>query len=145
MIEQEASNITSPLKNTDAMKCIAVLAVTVATQTQDLEELFENAGAGHYFSLEADGTKVYFAFGATPGSLDERATGNGNTVCYPLADGAEKHFRLVSGRETSTNIATLSFYKHLHWKCATGTATGYLRIYRSSLGPSQGSEQFKAP
>ncbi len=36
-------------------------------------------------------------------------------------------------------------YNFMHYKAPTGTATGYLRIYRSSLSPNQGSEQFKGP
>lgn len=149
--EYESANITPPLKNTDGMKCIAVLAITTTSQSQDLELLFSRLGAGHFLTVKADfplnpGSRVYVAFGATPGTIDETVTGTHNNGCWPLIDGEEMPVAQVPmGREVATGIATLSFYKYLHWKAPTGIATGYLRVYRSSFGPQQDAGEFRAP
>jgi hypothetical protein len=135
----------APLKNSNAMKCIAVLLVSPTTQTVDLATLFGQSGTSHDYILEADGTKVYVALGTVAGTIDERATGNGDTVCWPIPNGTALPFKPTSGREVATGIATMCSYNVLHYKVATGTATGYLRIYRASLSRGQGSEEFKAP
>ena len=57
MITTEANNVTPPLKNSTAMKCIAVLIFTPTTQTQDLTALFAKFDNGHYLTLQADGGK----------------------------------------------------------------------------------------
>jgi hypothetical protein len=145
---REAANITPPLKNTNAMKCIAVLSVTTSSQSQDLELLFARLGAGHFMTVKADmpansGARVYVAFGATPGTIDETSSGTHNNACWPVIDGEELHVGQVpSGREIATGIATNSYYKYLHWK---GSATGYLRLYRSSFAPGQDAGEFRAP
>jgi len=144
-ITTEANNVTPPLKNSTAMKCIAVLIYGPATQTQDLTALFGNLGNGHYLTLQADGGKCYVAFGTLAGTIDESATGNGATVCFPIADGQQLPVRPVSGNERATGIATLVNYNILHYKGATGAATGYLRMYRSSLTGNQDAGVFGAP
>lgn len=134
-----------PLKNTSAMKCIAVLIVSPTSQTKDLTELFGQANKDHDYLIMADGTKSYVALGTVAGTIDEAATGNGATVCWPIPDGTCLPFKPTGGRETATGIATYVHYNVLHYKVAAGAATGYLRIYRGSLGRGQGSEEFKAP
>ncbi len=143
--EYEAANVTAPLKNSNAMKCIAVLGVSEAVQTADLAALFGSTYSAHYYTARADGVKVYLAFGSSAGTIDEAATGNGNTVAWPVADGENLPLQLLSGKEVATGVGTLVNYNILHYKTATGMGTGYLRIYRSSVGPNQGSEAFKAP
>lgn len=146
-IDYEALNVTPPVKNTGAVKCIAVLAVTTTSQSQDLTALFGSLGTGHYLTLAADmpanaGKTVYYAFGCNAGTIDETATGTGVTVCYPIPDGQEKPYRLITGKDIGTGIATLTQYTTLHYK---GSATGFLRIYRSSVGALQDTTQFPAP
>lgn len=141
-VEYEVANISPPLKNTAAMKCIAVLQATPTSQTQDLTALFGRLTNGHFLTLKADGSKVYIAFGTLAGSIDENATGTGVTACWPITDGGELPVRLMGGRETSTNIATLCSYNLLHFKAS---ATCFLRMYRSSVAQGQGSEQFPVP
>ena len=146
-IDYEALNVTPPVKNTDSVKCIAVLSVTTSSQTQDLTALFASIGTGHYLTLAADmpanaGKTVYIAFGCNAGTIDETATGTGATVCYPIPDGQEKPYRLITGRDVSTGVATNTQYTVLHYK---GSATGYLRIYRSSVGAMQDTTEFPAP
>lgn len=142
MVEFEASNVTPPLKNSGAMKCVANLGVGTSTQTVNLTTLFGALSNGHYVTLAADGGKVYIAFGGTAGTIDETATGVGATVCWPLPDGAQLPVRLLAGKETGTGVSTLVSYNVLHYKGTSGT---YLRVYRSSVAAGQGSEQFPAP
>jgi len=146
--EFEASNITPPLKNTAAMKCIAVVAVGTASGTTDLSTLLSKLSNGHFLTIQPDmpdaaGGRIWFAFGATADSINERATGVGNTVCYVKGDLQELTLVPVGGREVTTGVATLSIYGVLHHK---GSASGYLRIYRSSLNPQESpGEGFPAP
>lgn len=144
-VTYEANNVTPPLKNSNAMKCIAVLIYGPTTQTQDLTALFGRFEAGHYLTLRADGGKCYVAFGTNAGSIDESATGSGATVCFPIADGENLPVRPTYGEERSTGVATLLAYNVLHFKGATGAATGYLRMYRSSLSPNEDAGFFRAP
>jgi|SRR5882724_1578316 len=146
LVTYEANNVTPPLKNSNAMKCIAVLVYGGATQTQDLTALFGKLDNGHYLTLQADGGKVYVAFGTVAGTIDEGQLGTGNNVCFPIADGQQLSVRSGQyGDERATNIATLVNYNILHFKGASGAATGYLRMYRSSLSPNQDAGMFRAP
>jgi hypothetical protein len=145
-ITTEANNVTPPLKNSTAMKCIAVLAFSPASLTQDLAQFFAKLDNGHFLTVRADGGKCYVAFGSSAGTIDETAVGTGPTVCWPLSDGESMHVRPVFGEERATGIATLvSNYNILHYKGPTGTATGYLRLYRSSLNQNQEAGLFRAP
>lgn len=145
MITTEANNVTPPLKNSVAMKCIAVLIYGPSTQTVDLNTLFGKLDNGHYLTLRADGGKVYVAFGSSVGTIDEVATGNGITAAWPIADGENLPVRPIFGEERATGVATLVNYNVLHFKGATGAATGYLRMYRSSLSQNQEAGMFRAP
>lgn len=144
-VEYEAMNAIAPLKNTDGMKCIAVLAVTQSSQVVDL--LAQFGTLKHFITLQADSRpadeKVYIAFGINDaGSIDETATGTGATVCYSIPDNQELPIRIPTHREVATGIGTLAAARYLYWK---GSASGYLRVYRSSLEPGQDSREFKAP
>lgn len=146
MITTEANNVTPPLKNSTAMKCIAVLAFSPTSSSIDLSTLFAKLDNGHFLTLRADGGKCYIAFGSSAGTIDETAVGTGPTVCYPLADGESLPVRPVFGEERATGIATLvNGYNFLHMKGPSGAATGYMRMYRSSLSENQDAGLFRAP
>ena len=146
MITTEANNVTPPLKNSTAMKCIAVLVYGGATQTQDLTALFGRLDSGHYLTLQADGGKVYVAFGTVAGTIDEGALGNSNNACFPIADGGQLSVRSGQyGDERATGIATMVNYNILHFKGVSGAATGFLRMYRSSLNSNEDAGMFRAP
>jgi hypothetical protein len=136
---------TPPLLNSNAMKCMACLLVGGTTQSVDLSTLFGQSGTSHDYILEADGGKVYVAMSTLASTINERATGNGNTVCWPIPDGTALPFKPVSGREQATGIATMCSYNVLNYKVATTVGSAYLRIYRASLSRGQGTEEFKAP
>jgi hypothetical protein len=65
--EYQASNVTPPLKNTSAMRCIAVLLVGPTVTTVDLDTLFGKLDNSNYLTLRADGAKCYVAFGSSAG------------------------------------------------------------------------------
>ncbi len=151
-ITLEANNVTPPLKNTTAMKCIAVLIAGGTSQAVDLATLFGNVGAGHYYTAVADGIKCYVALGnSTSESIDETAWGQSTLAtatlaCIPIADGTQLPFRLVTARQLATGVATQTTNSVLLYKGPTGTATGYLRLYRSSLGSNEDAGvHFKGP
>lgn len=143
-VVHEAENITPPLMNTTGLKCMHVLMCTPTSQVVDLRTLFGGVDNGHFFTLQADGAKCYVAFASNgQGSISETATGGGATVCWPILDGGQLPYRPLAGRELATGYTTLANQSHfLHYK---STATGYLRIYRSSVGQAQDTSQFKVP
>ena len=147
-IEFEGWNQTSPLKNSAAMKNIAVIAVSVVPSATDLNALFGRVGGGHYYTLQPDGVKMYIAFSSNQSdgtAIDQTVVGAGKQACFPLAADTPFRLRLTAGAERATGIATLCQYDFLHAKVASGVATSLLYIYRSSLASNQGSEQFPAP
>ena len=148
-ITTEANNVTPPLKNTNAMKCIWNGIAGPSVQTLDMRTVMGATNAyvdgSHYLTLAADGRKVYVAFGSSAGTIDPNAIGNGITVCWPIPDGTTRDVRPVSGYERATGVSTLCAYNVLHYTTGTGASSGYLRLYRSSLGPGQDAGEFKAP
>lgn len=143
-VEYQAAHITPPLKNSAGMVCIANIVCSTAGISQDLSALFGQIGGGTFYTIQADGAKVYIAFGVVSGgSIDAFATGVGATVCYPLQDGQQLSYMPLGGREQSTGWATMVRYTQLYAKVASGgVSTAYLRLYRSSTPPLQGSEAF---
>lgn len=146
--EYEAAMIVPPLENSAAMKSVANLVVSNAGIVQGLSGLFGGSlGQGHFLTLEADGAKVYVKFAPNnAGSVDAFATGNGANIAWPIPDGASVSVVPIAGRETATGVATLCNYNFIHARVASGgVATAYLRVYRSSLAPTQDAGEFRAP
>lgn len=148
-IDFEGWNQTTPLKNSVAMKCIAVIAVSATPSATDLKSLFGNAGNGHYYTLQPDGVKMYIAFSANANDgtpIDQTVVGTGKQVCFPLTADVPFPVRLMQGLERNISgiVATLCQYDFLHAKVASGVATSLLYVYRSSVASNQGSEQFPA-
>jgi len=142
IVEFEAANITAPLQNSAAMKNIVSIYATPNAAYTDLSKLFGQMHSGHYYTLQADGSKVYFAMSSVPTGAVSTTVGTGLNQAWPLPDGVEKSFRIPNGREVATGVATQMVYKYLQYKAV---ATCTLWIYRSSVGPTQGVEQFPAP
>lgn len=146
-VEYEAYNVTPPMKNTTGLKCIGAVIVTQTSQAINLSDYFGALGEGHFITFQADGAKVYLAFASNnQGTVDETASGNAAGVGWPIPDGQQQPFRLVGGRERSTGYVTninVASGIVVHAKLAqSGVSTGWLRFYRSSVGPQQGVEQF---
>jgi hypothetical protein len=143
--EYEAANLLLPLKNTDAMKAVANVLAESTSRTIDLSTYFSQLGAGHFLTLVADGAKIYVSMGHAAGTIDETVVGTHNNSCVPVPDGSSLHGIPIAGRTVATGIATMLNFNVLHYKTSASGVTGYLRMYRSSLAPSQDAGHFKAP
>ena|ERR1041384_4894297 len=149
-VEYEAYNVTFPLQNTLGMKDLAAILVTQSSTGVNLSDYFGNIQNGHFFTLQADGAKIYVAgAGYNATGINEQAQGNGPQICWPIPDGQQLPVRIVGGRERGTGYVTQVNYSSgfiLQVKLAlSGVATGFLRVFRSSVGPDQGTEQFPPP
>jgi hypothetical protein len=165
--EFEAHNVLLPLKNATGMRAIANIPVSNAGTVQNMASLFGKFQAGHYITPQADGAKIYVAWGSndvgatlmlglTGFGIDANFTGTGPGVCYPIPDGVMlpgvPYGGLESGIPTghvgaTTLGATLvSGYNYVHARVASGgVATAFLRLYRSSLAPNQTPGEFTVP
>ena len=149
-IELQAANLIPPYRNTSGIAAQAAVIVTQTSQAIRLSDYFGNVGAGHFFTLQADGGKIYVSAAANSiGSIDEQEQGKGIGVCWPIPDGQQLPFRPLGGREMGTGYATQVNYGTgavLHAKLPlSGVATAMLRIYRSSVDSTQGVGQLKPP
>ena len=161
MREFEAANVIFPLKNADVMTSQACLAVSSGAQSYYLPSLFmgEKQGSptgmawednGHYYTLCADMPanktgSVYVALSCSQSdgtSIDPTATGIGKDICWPIPHGTFQSYVIPPGRHVRTGLSTATTYRWIHYR---GSATGYLRIYRSSLGHTQDTSQFRQP
>jgi hypothetical protein len=147
----QAYNTVAHYRNSSGLASIAAILVTQAAQAINLSDYFGNIGAGHYFTFEADGGKVYIAAASNTGgpAINEQTQGGGPSVCFPIPDGQQLPMRFLGGREVGTGYATNVTYASgiiIMAKLAlSGVATGFLRIYRSSTDETQGIGQFKPP
>lgn len=137
-------NSTPPLKNSDAMKCLFCVLADHTSRTQDLDAYFRGLDGSQRVWLMADGAKVYVALGMNAGTISEIATGNGNTVAWPIADGAVMPMKIIGGREVATGIATFVTYRTLHYMTAATGVTAYIRGYRT-VPVGKDSQELKAP
>lgn len=163
--EFEAMNVLLPLKNATGMVAQANLLVGATGIVQNLASLFRGIQDGHYITAQADGAKVYVAFGAndvgatlliglTGYAIEPGATGAGRQVCFPIPDGVmlpgvpyggREHGRLTGHAGATTLGGTfVDGYNFIHARVASGgVPTAYLRLYRSSLAPGQDVREFK--
>lgn len=147
----QAYNTVAPYRNSSGLASQAAIIVTQTATAINLSDYFGALGSGHYFTLEADGAKIYVAVASNAGgpAIDEQAQGGGNKICFPIPDGQQLPIRILGGREVGTGYTTMVNYASgiiIHAKLAlSGAATGFLRIYRSSTDQTQGIGQFKPP
>jgi hypothetical protein len=153
-IEFEQANIVPPLVGfpTDPGPPVVVgmlnqlpLVATTPSQVVNLLDIFDCSSDGddHFFTLCADGEKVYFALGSDAlGEIDETAVYDGDLddaakFCWPVPDGQQFHFNLKSVRG----------YHYLYYKLPAGSSVSpaYFRVARTSLKPDNTpATQFKA-
>lgn len=149
LVEFEAANIVAPLENSSAMKSQANLAVSNASGLSfGMSGLFGASwGDGHYYTLSAQGAQILVKFAPNESTcIDGFATGTDSKVAFPIADGAMVSVRIPPGRETATGVATMVNYGYLHARVVSGgVASGYLRVWRSSLDPRHDAGFFRAP
>jgi hypothetical protein len=152
MVEFEANNVIAPMKNlASGMIAQANLAVSSGAQSYYIPSLFlgeTKPDQGHYYTVAADMPAnrygvVYIAVSQYPAdtAINPYATGIGRDICWPVPDGTKMDFRLPPRLQITTGVATQTGY-WLHYR---GSATGFLHIYRSSLGNGQDTKQFGKP
>jgi hypothetical protein len=144
----QAYNVLPPYRNSSGLASQANVVVSQTSQAINLSDYFGGLGAGHFITLEADGGKMYVAIGSNNvGTIDEQAQGVGSSVCFPIPDGQQLPMRILGGREVGTGYATYVNYASgiiiFAKMMISGVATGYLRIYRSSVDETQGIGQLK--
>ena len=144
-IATESFNIIPPYRNSTGLASQVNLVVSGVSQAFNLSDYFGGLGEGHFFTVQADGVKIYVALGSNNiGAINQEDQGVGSGVCFPIPDGQQLPFRVQGGREAGTGYATNVQYASgviLFAKSATGSGTGFMRIYRSSVGDAQGIEQ----
>lgn len=115
-----------------------------------------NIDAGHFYTIQADAAgptgvvnpwRAYLALSPNLTAIDEQNAGQPTGLCWALTDGQKLRGRLPSATiERATGVATLFASTVLNFKAAAGAGTGWLRIYRSSLGEGQNpGTEFKFP
>jgi len=152
-----------PIQNDQGMRNIAVLRVAPNATGVDLRTLFgnpsrgmptapkalctpsgpPNVDAGHFYTIQADAANVYLALSHSIRDIDETYLGTASGCCWKLPSGDKIRGRIPAGREYATGVATMPVYSVLNFKTLSGS--GYLRIYRSSLGLSETTEEFAHP
>jgi hypothetical protein len=147
-LQFQAYNTIAPYKNTSGLASEAAVLITQNSQAINLSDYFGGLSAGHYITLQADGAKVYVAAAANSvGTINEQDQGAGVGVCWPIPDGQQLPVRILGGRELGTGYATQVQYASgiiLHAKLAlSGVATGFLRMFRSSVDETQGISQMR--
>lgn len=149
----EAYNVIPPYRNSTGLASQAAVVVNQAGVNINLSDYFGALGAGHFFTFQADGAKIYVQLCANSGGVaaNEQDQGSGAGVAWPIPDGQQLPMRFLGGREQAATggYATLVNYASgiiVRAKLPlSGAATGFLRIYRSSVGETQGLEQLKPP
>lgn len=147
-LQFQAYNVLAPYRNSTGLASQANIVVSQTSQAINLSDYFGGITAGNFFTFKADGSKIYVSIGSNNvGGIDEMAQGVGNQVCFPIPDGQTMPMRILGGREVGTGYATMVNYASGAIVFAklpiSGVATGYLRIYRSSVDETQGIEQLK--
>jgi hypothetical protein len=152
----EAYQVIAPFQGSTGLANQASFAVSQTARFIDLTTVFGQLGSGHFFTLQADGAKVYVAVAPhDKQTIADNATGAGPSVCYPIPDGQSIPFIVPGGRTRGSGAPTgpgyvtmvsylsmIGFWAKVASAIGSGSATGYIRVWRSSAGPGQGLEQF---
>jgi hypothetical protein len=148
-IETQAYNLIPPYRNSTGLASQAAVVVNQAGVNINLSDYFGGLGFGHFITFQADGAKVYIqvdwnTVGAAP---NEQEQGGGVGVMWPIPDGQQLPMRVIGGRITGTGYSTMVTYASgiiVRAKLAlSGAATGFLRMYKSSLDETQGIGQLR--
>ncbi len=150
----EAYQVTAPYQGSSGLAAVANIAVSQTARAINLSDYFGNLGNGHFYSVQADGAKVYIAVAPhDKQAIADNTQGSGPAACFPIQDGQTVPFVIPGGRTVGTSYGTnINFASGIIlWaKVASalptgGSPTGFLRIWRSSVGQTQGLEQFPPP
>jgi len=147
-IATEAFNIIPPYRNSTGLASQANIVVSNVSAAINLSDYFGGLAEGHYFTFQADGAKVYLSIASNNiGSINQDAQGVSSQACFPIPDGAQLPMRILGGREQGTGYATQVQYASgiivFAKIVGSAAATGFLRVYRSSVGDTQGINELK--
>lgn len=156
--QYEAYNITAPYQGSTGLAAIANITISQVAQAINLSDYFGGLTEGHYFTIMADipgGSKAYVAVAPhDKQTIADNAVGVLPAVCFPCPDGQMVPFTIQGGRTRGTGHPTLGYVTNINFasgiilwakvasSIGSGSATGYLRIWRNSAGPGQSLEQF---
>ena len=152
----EAYNLNPPYQGSTGLAAQANFVVSQTARWIDLSQYFGKLDAGHYLTVQADGAKIYIAVSPhDKQTIADNAIGTLPAVCYPIPDGQSLPFVVHGGRTvgsggsptgsyvTMINYGTnIGFWAKVASAIGSLSATGYLRVLRSSMAETQGLEQF---
>lgn len=152
--QYEAYQVTAPYQGSTGLAAIANVAVSQTARAINLSDYFGGLSAGHFFTIQADGAKVYVAVAPhARQTIADNVEGAVPAVCFPCPDGQMIPFVVQGGRTIGSGGPTGSYCTNISFASGiilwakvasaigSGSATGYLRIWRNSMGPGQGLEQ----
>ena len=154
--EYEAANLLLPTQNTSKLRVQLDRLASPTTQAFGLPTFFGN-WSQHYYSVQADGGKIYFALSQSPtGTIDPAAmstatgvnlgTATGVTAnAVAVADGSTEHGTVLGGRAagiTGTTATLFNQNQFILYRTASGVGSAIVRIRRSSIGPDSGMQEF---
>lgn len=147
--EFEVANLLLPIQNTSRVTAQADKLATPTTQVMGLPTLFGN-WSQHFYTVKADGGKVYVALSHSPtGTIDpgitSGATGVPTAVGWPLADQSTLHGTVLGGTQKGLTGPSATLFdrpQFLLYRTASGVGSAYIRVRRSSVGVNSGQEEF---
>lgn len=148
--EYEAANLLLPLQNTAKVISFYGAVAGPTTQCLGLASMFGD-WSKHFYTLVADGGKIYAALSSSPtGTIDPgavNATGIPTNPGFPIADQARLDGNAVGGRPVGmtgpgTGTPTFLGYQFLLFRTASGVGSATFQVWRSSVGPGAGIEEF---
>ena len=159
----EAANVLLPLQNSLGVRAYYGGIAGPATQAVCLPTHFGNHSQHFYtavFESEAatpargDGVVGYMALSRVPtGSIDPgatSATGVPTAAGFPMVGGQRYDGTVVGGRPlvmTGIPTGTPTFLDHntVLFRCASGVGSAFFKLFRTSVGPGGGVEEFTPP
>ena len=150
--EYEAAKLLLPVQNCAQVRSMWVGIAGPHPQTLSIPSMFGNHKA-HFYTVQADGAKLYVAMGYSPtavpsGALNNLALGVATNAAWAIPDGQQEHGLLMGGGAVGSGPLPTGWRvpHYLHFSTGTGsTSTGFIRVRRSSVGPVESLEAFCAP
>lgn len=150
--EFEAAKLVLPIQNCAQVKSMWVGIAGPVPQTVAIPSLFGDFKK-HFYTIQADGAKLYVALGYAPtavasGLLNNLALGVATNAAWAIPDGQQEEGFMLSGGNQGSGPLPSGFQQPywLHYSTGTGsTSTGFIRVRRSSVAPTENLDAFHAP
>lgn len=158
----EAYQQTAPYQGSTGLVALGSFPFSQAPTAVDLSQHFGRIGNGHYITVAADcpgGGKLFVAVAPHDkqpiADLAHGSVPTGMSVCYPIPDGTSLPFVVQGGRTIGSGSPTMGYATNISFASGMflwlkmssylpsgASPTGFARVWRSSVGPTQGLEQF---